>query len=704
MMRSLPLQAFCLAVVLLAASADGQTSYPMLMDLHPVAVQVGTTAELTVSSRYGMEGAYQVLITGEGVQGEVVDPGPDPKTKKPRTGVTSLKIKFTADKNAPLGVRDFRLATPRGVSTLGQLVVVQDPVTVEKGKNSRPEQALEVALPATVCGGIERNEDVDYYKFKVEAGTSLTFHVRSARLQDRIHDLQQHADPVITLKNAAGVDLALVDNYFFADPLLHYHFEQAGEYYLEIRDVRYEGNRYWRYCVEIHDRPFATTVFPLQAIPGQENKYQPVGFQVDGGSEVQATIPADWKSGPQELILKIGEHAVGPVAVHASTLPQVLEADGENNAAEQAQSIPVPAAVNGRIETETDIDCYRFDAKKGERFCIEVIARRYQSSLDSNLRILNDKGRRLTENDDLKLGPHVYADSRVENWTAPADGAYVIEIRDLQLRGGPEFVYLLELTRAEPTFVLQTDVDKSLVTSGTNAALFVRAFRKNGFNGPIQLAVEGLPENVTAHCGRILPDGDDGVILFSASGDTQPLAKNIRILGRATVKEGEQQREITAVAEPLQEIYMPGGGRGHYPVSVHTLAVCEPLDLTKVSISPQEITLKPGESQKIEVTVERSENYKKNVSLEVVMNHLRRVYGSSLPQGVTLDAKASKKLLTGKQSKGHLVLKADAKAKPVERQLIPVMAHVSINFVMKMSYAAEPLWVTVAADDKQAAK
>ena len=37
----------------------------MLMSLRPVAVQVGTTAEATVSSRYAMAGAYQVLISGQ---------------------------------------------------------------------------------------------------------------------------------------------------------------------------------------------------------------------------------------------------------------------------------------------------------------------------------------------------------------------------------------------------------------------------------------------------------------------------------------------------------------------------------------------------------------------------------------------------------------------------------------------------------------
>ena len=56
------------AIGLLPASwASAQTAYPMLMSLRPVAVQAGQTAEVIVSTRYNLYGAYQVLISGEGV-------------------------------------------------------------------------------------------------------------------------------------------------------------------------------------------------------------------------------------------------------------------------------------------------------------------------------------------------------------------------------------------------------------------------------------------------------------------------------------------------------------------------------------------------------------------------------------------------------------------------------------------------------------
>ena len=74
-----------------------------------------------------------------------------------------------------------------------------------------------------------------------------------------------------------------------------------------------------------------------------------------------------------------------------------------------------------------------------------------------------------------------------------------------------------------------------------------------------------------------------------------------------------------------------------------------------------------------------------------------------MPAGVTLDDKNSKILLTGKESKGHITLKIADTVEPVEQQLFPVMAHVSINFVMKATYAV-PMKITILPKEKEEAK
>src|SRR5204862_8097885 len=83
--------------------------------------------------------------------------------------------------------------------------IVRDPVIVESGSNDTPKTAQSIALPAAVCGTIEKNEDVDYFRFHVEAGEALVFHVRCARLEDRIHDLQ--TDRKSTRLNSSHVEI-----------------------------------------------------------------------------------------------------------------------------------------------------------------------------------------------------------------------------------------------------------------------------------------------------------------------------------------------------------------------------------------------------------------------------------------------------------------------------------------------------------------
>src|SRR5947209_9995435 len=147
----------------------------------PVAVQAGTTTECEVRARYSLTGAYQVLVTGDGVTGAVDPQKPDPKNPNSKRPTDRLKVKFTVTPDATPGPREVRIATPLGVSTVGQIVVVRDPIVREAPNNDTMKTAQPVTLPATLCGAFEKKEDVDYFKFPAAAGQALTFHVRCQR-------------------------------------------------------------------------------------------------------------------------------------------------------------------------------------------------------------------------------------------------------------------------------------------------------------------------------------------------------------------------------------------------------------------------------------------------------------------------------------------------------------------------------------------
>ena len=117
---------------------------------------------------------------------------------------------------------------------------------------------------------------------------------------------------------------------------------------------------------------------------------------------------------------------------------------------------------------------------------------------------------------------------------------------------------------------------------------------------------------------------------------------------------------------------MPGGGRGKFDVNLQSVAVTAPSDILKVDVSATNITLKPGEEIKIEVSVRRRADYDKGVFLDVLLQHLGSIMGNPLPPGVTIVPGKSKTLL-GAGSKGFITLKAAANAEPIEN--VPISVH-----------------------------
>lgn len=704
--------AFVLGLSLFAAPALGQTnnSYPMLMSLKPTAAQIGQSTEHELNARYNLAGATQIIVSGGGVEGVIVPNEQEKPEDQKRNDVmaSKCKIKFTVAPDAVPGVRDFRIVTPHGVSTVGQLVLARDAILSEAAENDTLEKAQVVNLPATLCGAMEKAEDVDWFKFHVEAGTSLTFHVRSQRLLNRLHDMQIRIDPMITVRTADGATLAASDNYYAGDPLLHYRFERTGDYALEVRDVRYQGNADWVYSIEVNSRPFVTQASPMAIAMGTPSPVSLVGYNLLPDAKATLLAELGSKVGMRSMAAQVGDQWTndfgvfvtdGPLVVEPTVSPSTPAATDGTTASPAATPVPVatPSVLAGCISKPGEIDRFVFEAKAQDRLTFEVFARRLNSAIDPKIKITNEQGGVISEADDATFQRVINADSWLENWTAPADGKYILEVHDLHQRGGPQFTYAVQIQTAKPYFLLEADTDKTLLAPGMGSVVFVRALRKNGFAGDIDLAVEGLPNGVTVTTGKILANSIDGAILLHATPEAAKGAANITILGKGThAVAGTDSMQLTSTATIMQEYYSPGGGRGHHPVDIHTVSVEEPVDIRGIKMSQTDIHLKPGESQRIDVEIERAPDFKGNVTLDMIYQHLEQPYGNSLPKGVSMDVANSKTLLTGTDTKGHITLKAAPDAPEVANQISPLNVHISINFVMKHTFCGSPISISVA--------
>jgi hypothetical protein len=708
--RSLSALMMLAVACLLATPLAAQTTFPMIGSAFPLGVQRGKTTEVTITTGgqggTNVYGAYKVIFADEGVKADIVVPdkgwpAKDPKNPWALPGVSEVKMRVTVAADAPLGLREFRLATPRhGISSIGQLLITDGVEVNEVEPNNDAEHAQVVTLPCNIDGRIQQAEDIDCYKFKATAGQEVVFTILCARAEDKIHDLQEHADTIVTLTDTAGKTLAENDDYYRADPLLHYRFEKAGDYILRVRDVSYKGNPYWSYHLTMTTGPYVTSALPCAVRPGQSVDLRVAGFNLGEAKTVHLDVPANAPRGIWTTPLKFAQTLSNPIPLLVTDAPQTLVAGAQaanggksgpvnaalsGTAANNALRFALPGGVNSVLTVPGEIDRYSFHTKAGQSWGFEVTARRLDSEMDSELKLRDNKGIVRATNDDT-FGK----DSRID-WTAPDEGDYTIEIRDLTGHAGPTYFYNLTAQSLKPDFALKCDTDRAMIAPGNRTAWFVILDRKYGFAGEVKVEAQGLPSGVTVSPLTIPSALGQGVLVLSAAPDAKIDMSMVKIIGTGMLpgmdgKPAPAQRTAT----PLAEIYLPGGGRGLMEVQTQGVAVTETNDL-EISLNMAQVTLKPGGEAKVEVTLKRRPDYDKPVTLDLRVNHLGGVFTNPLPPGVTCDDGVT---IAEKQNKGTITIRAAADAKPIANWPLAVMANVSVNFVMKVWYAA-PLSLTI---------
>ncbi len=261
-------------------------------------------------------------------------------------------------------------------------------------------------------------------------------------------------------------------------------------------------------------------------------------------------------------------------------------------------------------------------------------------------------------------------------------------------RGGETSIYYLEATKARPDFKLRFDPDKLAVSPGTSAACYVQVDRER-LCRPVAVTLEGMPAGLAASPLTIPPSMTQGLVVVTATPDARRDAKVFRVVGTAVVTDVQgAKKSIVRDAVAREEIYLPGGGRGLFDIDTAVAAVTSANDIVKVQVEPQEVTLVPGQEVRLKVRIQRRPDFNKGVSLDVLLRHLGKIFGNPLPPGVTL-AEDKSKTLIGTGNEGVIVLRAAADAKPIEHVPISVLANVSVNFMVKMSYSSPVVWLSV---------
>lgn len=160
------------------------------------------------------------------------------------------------------------------------------------------------------------------------------------------------------------------------------------------------------------------------------------------GLTAQITVAPGTPPGRRELRVLGLNGTSTAFTFEVTDTPEVLEVE-PNNTADKAQAVTLPVTINGQIASGGDVDCFAFQARQGERVVMDCSAFRLNPASQTNffpvLYLFDAQGRELARNSGYhSLDPLL-------DWTAPADGRYVVQVRDMLYRGSPSSVYRLTI-------------------------------------------------------------------------------------------------------------------------------------------------------------------------------------------------------------------------------------------------------------------
>ncbi len=204
-------------------------------------------------------------------------------------------------------------------------------------------------------------------------------------------------------------------------------------------------------------------------------------------------------------------------------------------------------------------------------------------------------------------GPGLGSDSRLV-FEPPADGKYLVRISDVRGLAGNDFFYRLMIRPPRPDFRIGMSPADPNIPRGGNLPVTISATRLEGFEGSIDVRIEGLPEGVTATTGRIGPDDTSCVVTFSAAADCEiPVGKSmtVKAVGRAGVEERAVEHS-TATSFGLHQL---------------TLA---PAPTLEVDVTPPKAEILPGEELRFQLKLKRNYGFTSRVPIKI----------DNLPHGV----------------------------------------------------------------------
>lgn len=489
---------FALPVCLLLLQTHGiaQTvclPLPRLLTTTPMGGQLGTQAELTVTGENLDDGGQLVFS----------HPGLTAVAKTDASGkVVPNQYLLTIAADCPVGLHEARMFTRLGISSSRIFSVGSLQEVLQASGNTSLTAAQQLPVNV-VCNSRMSARSIDHYAFDGKAGQRYLVHCASRGIDSKL-------EAVLIVADSAGRDL-LVER---RGGVLDFKAPADGRYIIKVHELTFKGGADYFYRLSLQQ---SGADAPIPAFPA-----------------TQTVSSFSWP----------------PAGLSAQ--PAFAETE-PNNSPAQAQQITLPCDLSGAFATAADVDVFEFNAEKGDVWWIEIASERLGRPTDPTAVIqqvspagASETTVDLTELTDIP-SPMKPSSNGYAYDGPPYDGGSADFIGQVQIResgrhrlllsdlfGGTRTdarnIYRLVIRKAAPDFALcawglhmelrngdRNALSKPLaLRGGSTVALEVVAVRRDGFDGPIQLQMEGLPDGVSA-TGLLIPAGQNrGIVLLTA--------------------------------------------------------------------------------------------------------------------------------------------------------------------------------------------
>jgi hypothetical protein len=535
-----------------------------------------------------------------------------------------------------LGEHAFRVRTATGVSELKTFWVGALPVVAEKEPNNEFAAPQPIPLNCTVHGTVT-SEDVDYFVVEAKKGQRISAEIEALRVATDM-SLGNLFDPFIAILDSKRFELATSDDtpLLAQDGCVSVVAPADGKYVIQVRESAYQGNPGCHYRLHVGTFPRPLAVYPAGGKPGEEVE---VRFLGDPAGEIKAKVKLPGDLPPKYFLHAEDAGGISPSGLpfRVNDLPNVLEVE-PNDVVAQATKGEAPCAFNGVIDKPGDVDFFRFAAKKGQVFDIHCYARRLGSPLDPVLYVYNAQGGGLVANDDMPGSPDSYV-----RFTVPADGEYLLSVTDHLKKGGPTYVYRVEVRPVQPRVSVgvpqfaQYLQDRQWITvpRGNRYATLLTTTRQD-WGGELALDAKGLPAKVSMTADPVPAFMGAWPVVFEAAADA-PLAGTLAEI---------QAKPADPKAPPFKSTFSLRSDLVYGPPNLnlywsHTapkapVAVTEAAPF-KISIVEPKVPLVHNGSMNLKIVAERLNGFKGPITVYPLYNPpgVGSAGGATIPDGQT---------------------------------------------------------------------